>query len=301
MGHDWHIMTITWLEHWRPILAWGAAGIGIVAVCILATFPYGMLQARLVAELNRATGMEVRVADWSMGIPLSLEWRNVTLSKPNVHPIELAVIQAKLGVFKALVGSLGLDVVIQLDAQSSQTSLAKASVTAPSFSSPGPFAIKGQLQQVDLPTLIRGYVTRGTLNGNFSHRVDSGQSSTDLMKGEGTWAAEATDLVVDQIPVGSGRFLSLTFSSASARVSCRDLLCDVTELKGEGIDGSFTGEGSMTLQQPIANSQLGLTVTVVPGPGFAAKAGSLNLPSPPPGTPITLKIMGTLAQARITL
>jgi type II secretion system protein N len=300
MGHDRHIMTIKWPEAWGAILAWVVAGMCILAICVLLTFPYGMLQARLVAELTHATGMDIRVADWSMGLPPSLEWRNVTLSKPNITPIEMAVIQAKLGVVKALGGTLGLDLTVQMDEHSPRASLAKGTLTASSFSLSGPMAIKGQLQQVDLSKLIRRYVNRGTLNGEFSHRVESGQSVTTL-KGEGTWTAEATDLVIDQIPLGNGRTLSLTFSSVSAGLSCRDLLCDITHMNGEGIDGSFTGEGRITLQQPMPNSRLALTVTVVPGPGFASKAGSLGLPSPPPGTPMTVKIGGTLAQARIAL
>jgi type II secretion system protein N len=294
-------MTIKWPEAWGAILAWVVAGVCILAIGVLLTFPYGMLQARLVAELARSTGMDVRVADWSIGLPLSLEWRNVTLSKPSITPVELAVIQAKLGVVKALGGAVGLDLTVQLDERSPRASLAKGTLTASSFSLSGPMVVKGQLQQVDLSKVIRRYVTRGTLNGEFSHRVDSGQSVAMLMKGEGTWTAEATDLVIDQIPLGNGRSLSLTFSSVTAGLSCRDLLCDVTHMNGEGIDGSFTGEGRITLQQPMPNSQLALTVTVVPGPGFASKAGSLGLPSPPPGTPMTVKIVGTLAQARIAL
>jgi hypothetical protein len=82
---------------------------------------------------------------------------------------------------------------------------------------------------------------------------------------------------------------------------CRDAVCDITELKGDGIDGSFTGEGKITLQQPMPASQLALTVTVIPGAGFVSKAGTLGLPVPPPGAPMTIKVVGTLAQARIAL
>ena len=294
-------MTIKWPEAWGAILAWVGAGLCILMICILATFPYGMLHARLVAELKRASGMDVHVTDWTMGLPLNLEWRNITLSKPTITPIELAMLQAKLGVLKALSGTLGLDIIVQLDGTSSRTSLAKGTLTAASFSFAGPVALKGQLQQVDLSKILRRYVTRGTLNGDFSHRVESGQSATAIMTGQGTWSAEATDLVIDQIPVGNGRTLSLAFNSVSAGLSCHDRICDVTNMNGEGIDGSFTGEGQITIQQPIPNSQLALTVTVVPGPGFASKAGTLGLPSPPPGTPMTVKIIGTLAQARIAL
>lgn len=294
-------MNIKWPEAWREMLAWTAGGVFILLFCVIATFPYGMLQARVVAELTRATGMEIRVADWTVGLPLGLEWRNVTLTKPNWTPIQLAVLQTKFGVVQALGGALGLDVVAKLNETPSPTDLAKGTLTASSLSLASPVTIKGQLQQVDLSKLLRRYVSHGTLNGDFSHRVDSGQTASTTMKGEGTWTAEVTDLVIDQIPLGNGRTLSLTFNKVSAGLACRDLRCDVTQLRGDGIDGSFTGEGHISIQQPVQYSQLNLTVTVIPGPGFASKAGALNLPSPPPGTPMTVKIVGTLAQARIAL
>jgi type II secretion system protein N len=299
MGDDRHLMTIKWPAAWREILAWTGGGVCIVVLCLIATFPYGMLQARVVAELTRATGMEVRMVDWTMGFPPGLEWRNVTLTKPNWTPIQLAVLQTKLGVMQALGGTLGLDVVAKLNDASSPTGLAKGTVTASSLSLAGPVALKGHIQHVDLSKLLHRYVTHGTLNGDFAHRVDSGQANT--MKGEGTWTAEATDLVIDQIPLGNGRILSLTFSKVAAGLACRDLRCDVTQLQGEGIDGSFTGDGHLIIQQPMQHSQVHLTVTVVPGPGFVSKAGTLGLPALPPGTPMTVKIIGTLAQARIAL
>ena len=301
MGHHWNVMTIKWPDAWKEILAWTIGGISILVFCLIATFPYSALQNRAVAELKRATGLDVRITDWTIGLPLSLEWRNVSLSKPNLDPVEMASLQAKLGVFQALRGTLGLDVLVQLNEQTSRTNFVKGTLTAASFSMAGPLTLKGELHLVDLPKLIRRYVTRGTLNGEFSHRVDSDPSSPNILKSEGTWTAEATDLEIDQIPLGNGKSLSLTFSRAAAGISCRNLVCDVTQLKGEGLDGSFEGQGQITLQNQIPNSQLALTVTLIPGPGFASKAATLGLPSFPPGTPITVKIVGTLAQARIAL
>ena len=294
-------MNVKWLDEWKEILAWIVGGICVMALCLMATFPYGALHARIMAELNRATGMDVRVTDWTVGLPLGLEWRNVTLSKPDWGPIQLAVLQAKVGVLMALGGGLGLDVVVQVDETSPKAGLATGTVTASSFSLAGPLAVKGKLQQVDLSKIVRRYVTRGVLNGDFSHRVDSAQATASTMKGEGTWKAEVKDLAVDQIPVGNGRTLALAFTTVNAGLICRDMVCDVTELKGDGIDGSFSGQGKITMQQPMQNSQLDLTVTVVPGAGFTSKASTLGLPSLPPGTPMTVKIVGTLAQARIAL
>ncbi|MBI3355660.1 MAG: type II secretion system protein GspN [Nitrospirae bacterium] len=294
-------MTVKWPDEWKEILAWTVGGVCVLVLCMMATFPFGALHARLVAELNRATGMEVRVADWAVGLPLGLEWRNITLSKPDWGPIQLAFLQTKVGIVKGLSGGLGLDVVVHLDEASPNAGLAKGTLTASSFSLAGPVAVKGQLQQVDLSKVLRRYVSHGVLNGDFSHRVDSGQATVSAMKGEGTWKADATDLAIDQIPLGNGRTLSLAFNKVSAGLVCRDIVCDITELKGDGIDGSFTGEGKITIQQPLQNTQLALTVTVVPGVGFTSKANTLGLPPLPPGTPMTVKVVGTLAQARIAL
>ncbi|MGQ0696049.1 MAG: type II secretion system protein GspN [Nitrospiraceae bacterium] len=294
-------MNVKWLDEWKEILGWILGGACVMALCVLATFPYGALHERLLAELARATGMEVRVAEWTVGLPLGLEWRNITLAKPEWGPIQLAFMQAKVGIVKALGGGLGLDVVVHQDEASPNNGLAKATVTASSYSFAGPLTVKGQLQQVDLSKVVRRYVSRGVLNGDFSHRVDQSQDTAGPIRGEGTWKAEARDLAIEQIPVGNGGMLSLGFTTVSAGLLCRDILCDVTELKGDGIDGSFTGEGRITVQQPMRNSEVALTVTVVPDAGYISKASTLGLPPLAPGTPMTVKIVGTLAQARIAL
>ena len=288
-------------DEWKTMLAWTGAGLGALVLSLLATFPYDALHARMMAELHRATGLDVRVADWSVGVPLSVEWRQVTLSNPQIDPIQVSFLQAKMGLLKALAGGLGVDVVIHLDENSPNTGLAKGTMTASSLSLAGPVTLKGQLQQVDLSKLFRRYVTHGLLSGDFSHRLDSASSGAGLLKGEGTWKADVKDVTVDHIPVGGGRTLALTFSRISAAVTCRDAVCDVNEFKGDGIDGSFTAEGKITLQQPVQQSQLALTMTVIPGAGFTAKAGTLGLPPLPPGTPMTIKVQGTMAQARIAL
>jgi len=292
---------VKWLDEWKEAFGWITAGLVVVVVCFMATFPYGALHARITAELNRATGMDVRVADWTVGWPLAIEWRNVTLSKPDWGPIQFALLHAKVSVFKALAGGLGLDVTVHVDEATPNVGVIKGAITASSFSFVGPVAAKGQFQQIDLSKIIRRYVSHGVLTGNFTQRVESARPTAGAIKGEGTWKAEVKDLTVDQIPTGNGRMLSLAFSQVAAGLTCHDAACDITELKGEGIDGSFTGGGKVTIQQPIENSQLALTVTVIPGAGFASKAATLGLPPLPPGTPMTVKIVGTLAQARVAL
>ena len=118
---------------------------------------------------------------------------------------------------------------------------------------------------------------------------------------DGTVKLEIKDLVVDRVPAGSASMPSLTFGRIQASIACHDGVCEVTELKGDGADGSFTAQGHVTMRQPLQQSLLDLTVTVIPGQGFAQKAASLSLPPFQPGTPITFKLAGTIVNARVAL
>jgi len=79
----------------------------------------------------------------------------------------------------------------------------------------------------------------------------------------------------------------------------RQSLCDVTELKGEGPDGSFTILGQVTVQRPIEKSVLALKVSVLPGAGLSQKLGSLGVPPFQPGVPVTFQVLGPADAARV--
>ena len=133
------------------------------------------------------------------------------------------------------------------------------------------------------------------------HRWDNAQGANAALKGEGTVKVEIKDLVVERIAAGTASIPSLTFGRIQAALACRDAACDVTELKGDGVDGSFMAQGRVTLRQPLLQSLLDLTVTVVPGAGFAQKAASLSLPPFQPGTVLTFKLVGPISNARVAL
>jgi type II secretion system protein N len=133
------------------------------------------------------------------------------------------------------------------------------------------------------------------------HRWDSAQGTHAALKGEGTVNVEIKDLVVERIAAGSSSIPSLTFGRIQAGLACRDGACEVTDLRGDGVDGSFTAQGRVTLRQPLQQSLLDLTVTVIAGAGFAQKAASLSLPPFQPGSPVTFKLVGPIMNAKVAL
>lgn len=287
---------------WKGPLGWGLASLACFIVFLFLTFPYGPLQHRLLTELNRGTGWEVRAADWSVGLPAAIEWRDLVLAGPTIGTISVEAARATLEVFQALLGQLVVHYAIQLPGVG-QAGVGRAtgSLTAASWSLQGPIAIKGHLQQMDLTTVLKPYVSRGTVQGDFIHRWDTAQGAQAALKGEGTVKAEIKDLVIERIAANAAANASLTFGQIQATLACRDGLCDVTELKGDGVDGSFSAQGRVTLRQPLQQSLLDLTVTVVPGAGFAQKSASLALPPFQPGTPLTFKLVGPIINARVAL
>jgi type II secretion system protein N len=299
---------MTWPFAWpetlklKGPLGWGLASLTCFIAFLFLTFPYGPLQNRLLTEVNRASGWEVRAADWSVGFPVAIEWRDVVLAGPTIGVIPVEAVRTTIGVFQAFLGQLVIDYAVQLPgAAQAGFGRATGSLTAASWSFRGPVAVKGHLQQMDLATVLKPYVSRGTVQGDFMHRWDSAQGAHAALKGEGTVKVEIKDLVVERIAAGTSSIPSLTFGLIQAALACRDGACDVTELKGDGVDGSFTAQGRVTLRQPLQQSLLDLTVTVVPGAGFAQKAASLSLPPFQPGTPLTFKLVGPITTARVAL
>jgi len=294
-------VSMKWAEGWTGSLAWLAGGLGVFALCLILTFPYGALQSRVMRELQYHSGLDIRSTQSAVRFPGIFEWRNVTLSKPEWGALQLAVLQTKVGLLRALIGELGLDVLIQADDSSTAAGVARGTVTGSSLALDGRVSVKGQFQQVDLSTLLRRYISRGTLNGEFFQHFESIPGQGSSMTGDGVWRVEVKDLTMDQIPLSNGLTLSVGFTRITTALSCRDAVCEVTEFKGEGQDGSFSGEGKLTVRQPVQNSQLALTVTIVPGAGFAGKGTALGMPPLPVGVPLTVKVLGTVAQPRISL
>ncbi len=283
-------------------LGWGLATLAGFILSLLLTFPYGPLQTRLLAEFHQTSGWEIRAADWSVGFPASIEWRDVILAGPTIGAIPLEAVRTTIGVFQALLGHLVIDYLVQLPgAAQVGAGRATGSLTAASWGLRGPVSVKGHFQQMDLATVLKPYVSRGTAQGDFMHRWNNTQDATAALKGDGTVKMEIKDLVVDRVAAGSAAMPSLTFGRIQASIACHDGVCDVTELKGDGVDGSFTAQGHVTLRQPLQQSLLDLTVTVIPGPGFAQKAASLSLPPFQPGTPLTFKLAGPIINARVAL
>lgn len=283
-------------------MAWVLGGLGSFLLFLYLTFPFGTLQGRILSELIRATGWEIRAVEWSPGIPVAVEWRDLTWTKPGGATIPVQLMRFNVGVLGLLIGKQTVDAFVQFPGGGQAgAGRATGTVSASSWSFVGPVSLKAHLQQVDLAAVVKPFVTKGLLQADVVQRWENRGKEGIAFKGDGSWKAEIKELVLERIPIGTAAIPSLSFSRVTLTVSCRDAICEITDFKGDGPDGTVTAQGRLLLQQPVQLSTLDLTVTALAGAGWAQKAANLPIPSLPPGTPLTFKLAGSVANPKITL
>lgn len=280
-------------------VAWIAGGFASLLLFLFLTFPFGTLQSRVLSELIRATGWDIRAADWSPGLPLAVEWRDLTWTKPGSVSIPVQLMRLNVGVLGLLLGQQSIDGLVQFPGGGAGR--ATGTVNASSWSFLGPVSLKAHAHQVDLATVVKPYVSRGLLQADVVQRWENRGQEGIAFKGDGSWKAEIKELVLERISIGPAAIPSLTFSRVTAALTCHDAVCDITDFKGDGPDGTITAQGRMLLRQPIPSSLLEMTVTVLAGAGWAQKAAGLPIPPLPPGTPLTFKLGGSVANPKLTL
>jgi len=290
------------LDFGKEALGWGLIVLVGFLLFLLLTFPYGRLQARVLSEIARGTGWEVQAADWSRGFPVAVEWHDVSWTKPGVASIPVSLMRVDVGVLELLMGRPTLEGLVEFPGNGQVGGgQATGEVSAPSWSFVGPLSMKGQFQQVNLAAIIKPYVTRGQLQAEVTQEWENRGKEGIVFNGKGSWRADIKELVFERIPIGRAVLPSLAFSRITAAVTCHDATCDIVEFKGDGPDGTVTAQGRILLQNPIHTSTLDIGVTILAGAGWATKSAGLPIPPLSPGTPITVKLAGSVANPRVTL
>ncbi len=290
------------LDFGKEALGWGLIAFVGFLLFLLLTFPYGRLQARVLSEIARGTGWEVQAADWSRGFPVAVEWHDVSWTKPGVASIPVSLMRVDVGVLELLMGRPALEGLVEFPGNGQVGGgQATGEVTASSWSFVGPLSMKGQFQQVNLAAIIKPYVTRGQLQAEVTQEWENRGKEGIVFNGKGSWRADIKELVFERIPIGRAVLPSLAFSRITAAVTCHDATCDIVEFKGDGPDGTVTAQGRILLQNPIHTSTLDIGVTILAGAGWATKSAGLPIPPLSPGTPITVKLAGSVANPRVTL
>jgi type II secretion system protein N len=273
----------------------------LVAVFVAATFPYDLLQARILAEASGRTGIEITADRWELDWPFGLTWRGVSLSAGESTRVSVGELRIRFKLASVLSGRPAADVVALLDGHTpTEGGGATFQVTAASWSGTGVLSVTGHIDHWPLAVLGVPAVRGGHLSISFTQRWDGRVWEEDAGSTEGTWTAQVADGAIVQIASGQVPHPSVTLARAKMTLQCRAAVCRIQELSGEGPDGACRGEGQVSLQRPLHHSTLALSISLTPSPAFAQRATTLGLGWMAAGVPLRVSVSGTIAQPQFT-
>src|SRR5262245_50189507 len=132
----------------KETLAWIAGVVLSLLLFFFLTFPFGTLQSRVISELIRATGWDIRAADWSPALPLAVEWHDLAWTKPGGASIPVQLMRLNVGVLGLLAGHQTVDALVQFPGGGqSGAGRATGTVTASSWSCVGAVSLNAHAQQ----------------------------------------------------------------------------------------------------------------------------------------------------------
>jgi type II secretion system protein N len=287
----------------RTIMAWTALALLSFVVGLVGTFPYDRLQARLLAEASVQSGLAIQAKDWEWAWPAGLVWRDVTMQGHDLPVLVLPQASVTLRAWDWLKGRPKIDLAALLgkDAAGGGGQVA-ALVELDSWRSSGPAHISATVSGVDIGSMQVPFVTKGTLHAEFTHegvKEPSADASTPLAGGR--WMINFTNVVIDQVPVGSYTLPSIALTHLSGQVQCHSGACWIDGLSGEGPDGTIQGKGVIEPRQPVSESVLRLTLDLQPSAAYKQRVPLAQAFSSSPDRPFAVTLQGPLSRLAAVL
>lgn len=286
----------------RPLALWTCFVILVGGVALLVTFPYDLLQARILAFLAARSGWGITAEQWSLAWPPGFRWHQVTLTPPGSQPIQAEAFQLTVSPDLFLKAVPGSDVRLILRGTTEHPGgELRCRLTLGTWSEHGSAHLIGTLVEADITHWGIPHATGGLAQASFEHSWNDVSSQSAFLQGEGTWRLAVSQLSVDLVHIGSLTLPGIAVSKLNARLHCKDGGCPIEELGGEGPDGSLTGEGLLAPRLPVETSTLTMWLSVTAGDGLAKRLDPSLLQIVQPGTAFKVTLNGPVTQLRATL
>lgn len=296
-----------WFDRGRlkAAIGWVLYAGAMLAVFLVITFPFDQLQARVLAELSRSSGLRISAERWSLAWPAGLAWHEVGLAGPDLPRVHLERFELSLLLASLLEGRPGVEGKADVGGGAgAQHGRILSRVTLTSWSQPVLARVAGTAERVDLAKLGVPSFKRGVLRAEFAQQwagAPDPASGSLAPSGEGQAQVELTGVALDSLPIGPVTIPSVEFSRLTVRLQCREASCRIEGLEGQGPDGTVSGTGMLALRSPLGASELTLALTVTVSPDFVRRALPAGFALASPGIPLKLTLLGPLSKLRVTL
>jgi type II secretion system protein N len=289
----------------KGFASWALYCVALVILFLLLTFPYEQLQARVLAEMSRASGLTVNAAQWSLTWPAGLEWRDLVLTGNNIPPLQVARLLLSFRPGSLLEGRPAVTGKAEIRGDATeQRGRVTGRGTLWSWSRPALSHLTATAERVDLGALKIPSLKRGLLRVELEQRWGEPVGPLGAAPSrptDGRWQVEVTDVQLEQVPLGPAVVPSVGLSTLKGRLQCSEATCRIEMLEGRGPDGTLNGGGTLLIRSPLQRSEITLSVTIVASPEFAQRAAAAGFALVSPSQPMNVTVKGPISNLQVTL
>jgi len=284
-----------WIKHqkrkWAIGLGYTLFGLLMLLFFFYRTFPFGLLESRLIAAIEAESGCRMAVGKRGIFFPLRLAWRDIQIDCPDrfipqwkIQSIDAAV--APLPLLFNRRGEIGFRVEI---AEGEIVGHATALQTREGVS----LSVKGEGQRLNL--------SRFGLSGLLDIEGEGSGVGTDLLKAKGSLTFTINSVHLKQVgqwvvPIGE-----VSFSNIRGKINLRNGMLLVERFAAQGNEVDLTSDGgNLVLREPLEGSLLSLSLKATPK-GSLEQMASLFIQGYSGREPLALGLKGPIGQPQISV
>lgn len=276
---------------WAVFLGYTLFGLAMFLVFFYMTFPFSLLELRLIAAIESGSGCRLAVGTRGIHFPLRLVWRDVHLDCPgqaipkwNFQSIDVDV--APLPLLFARQGEVDFRIGV---AGGSIVGHATAFRTADGLS----LTVKQEGRKLNLSQV--------GVTGLLDLEGEGSWIGPDLMRGKGNLTFTASGVQVKQVGQWTVPIGEMSFSAIHGKINLRNGMLVVERLTAQGSEVDLASDGgNVILRQPLTGSLLSLTVKATPK-GSLQQMASLFIQGYSGREPLTVGLKGAIGQPQISL
>lgn len=276
---------------WAVGLGYAFFGLLMLLFFLYLTFPFGLLESRLIAAIESESGCTMAVGKRGIFFPLRLSWREIQVDCPAgpVPQWKIQSLDAAVAPLPLLFNRRGeIDYRVGI-AEGEIIGHATAVQTREGLS----LSFKSEGQKLNLSRL--------GLSGLLDLQWEGSGVGPDLLKAKGSLTFTINSVQLKQVgqwmvPIGE-----VSFSSIRGKINLRNGMLVVERFAAQGNEVDLTSDGgNLILREPLEGSLLSLSLKATPK-GSLQQMASLFIQGYSGREPLSLGLKGSIGQPQISV
>ncbi len=264
-------------------------GVTLFLIFFYLTFPFDLMQKKIVLAFEKETGCKTASKEQAVHALLRLHWRDVRVVCPNIAPVALDLVEAKIALLPALLRQRG-DVDFKIKIANKGGELSGTLIADPTPQGIA-FSLKKEGVGVGVHVNYRGF------SGILDTRGFGNWIGQDIVLGKGVFNFNLKDVhfKTQTLP------LDIRFRTVTGKLSWETGAFSIGHVSAEGDIASLTSHGgSLILHEPFSESFISMTLNVLPK-GQLKQVAELMISGYKASEPLKIEVTGPLTKPKVLL